>query len=61
MPVVATISVTLGALLLSLLVRPNRERIWWYARVRAVGWPVFEHYEAFLTPLGGGTVAHSPI
>ena len=28
----ATISVTLGALL-SRLVRPIRERIWWYARV----------------------------
>jgi hypothetical protein len=56
----ATISVTLGALL-SRLVRPIRERIWWYARVCAVGWPVFEHCEAVLTPLGGGTVAHSPI
>ena len=36
----ATISVTLGALL-SRLVRAIRERIWWYARVWAVGWPVF--------------------
>ena len=32
----ATISVTLGALL-SRLVRPIRERIWWYVRVGASG------------------------
>ena len=56
----ATISVTLGALL-NRLVRPIRERIWRSARVGAVGWPVFEHREAFLTPLGGGTIAHSLI
>jgi hypothetical protein len=55
-----SISVTLGALL-SRLVRPIRERIWWYVRVEAVGWPVFEHCEADLTPPGGGTIAHSPI
>ena len=45
----ATISVTLGALL-SRLVRPIRERIWWYVRVEVVGWPVFEHCAAALTP-----------
>ena len=56
----ATISVTLGALL-SRLVRPIRERIWWYALVEAVDWPVFEHCEADPTPPGGVTVAHSPI
>ena len=56
----ATISVTLGALL-SRLVRPIRERIWWYVRVEAVDWPVFEHCEAAPTPPGGVTVAHSPI
>ena len=56
----ATISVTLGALL-SRLVRPIRERIWWYVRVGAVGWPVFEHCAVVLTPPGGGTIAHSPI
>ena len=56
----ATISVTLGALL-SRLVRPIRERIWWYVRVGAVGWPVFEHCAVVLTPPGGGTITHSPI
>ena len=56
----ATISVTLGALL-SRLVRPIRERIWWYVRVEAVDWPVFEHCAAGLTPLGGGTITHPPI
>ena len=47
--------------LLSRLVRPIRERTWWYSRVGAVGWPVFEHCEAAPTPLGGGTIAHSLI
>ena len=56
----ATISVTLGAFL-NQLVRPIRERIWRSTRVGAVGWPVFEHREAVPTPLGGGTIAHSPI
>ena len=56
----ATISVTLGALL-SRLVRPIRERTWWYVRVGAVGWPVFEHCAVVLTPPGGGTITHSPI
>ena len=56
----ATISVTLGALL-SRLVRPIRERIWWYVRVGAVGWPVFEHCAVAPTPPGGGTITHSPI
>jgi hypothetical protein len=56
----ATISVTLGALL-SRLVRQIRERIWWYVRVGAVGWPVFEHCAVVLTPPGGGTITHSPI
>ena len=56
----ATISVTLGALLCR-LVRPIRERIWWYVRVGAVGWPVFEHCAVVLIPPGGGTITHSPI
>ena len=56
----ATISVTLGAFL-NQLVRPIREHIWRSTRVGAVGWPVFEHREAVPTPLGGGTIAHSPI
>ena len=43
------------------LVRPIRERIWWATRVGAVCWPVFEHRAAVPTPLGGGTIAHSPI
>jgi hypothetical protein len=30
-------------------------------RVGAVGWPVFEHCEAFLTLLSGGTITHSLI
>jgi hypothetical protein len=42
-------------------VRPIRERIWRATRVGVVGWPVFEHHEAFLTPLGGGTIAQSLI
>ena len=29
--------------------------------MEAVGWLVFEHREAFLTPLGGGTIARSLI
>ena len=41
--------------------RPIRERIWRATRVEAVGWPVFEHREACLTPLGGGTIAQSLI
>ena len=32
--------------------RPIQEHIWRATRVGAVGWPVFEHREAFLTPLG---------
>ena len=28
------------------------------ARVCAVGWPVFEHREPVVAPLGGGTIAH---
>ena len=55
-----SLSVTLGALL-SRLVRPIRERIWWYVRVGAVGWPVFEHCAVVLTPPGGGMIAYSPI
>jgi hypothetical protein len=55
----ATISFTLGALL-SRLVRPIRERIWWYVRVEAVDWPVLEHCAAVLTPPGGGPIAHLP-
>ena len=47
--------------LLSRLVRPIRERICWYVRVKAVGWPVFEHCAAVLTPPDGGTITHSPI
>ena len=54
------ISVTLGALL-SRLVRPIREHTWRNSRVEAVGWPVFEHCAAVLTPPGGVPVAHSPI
>ena len=57
----ATISVTLGALRWSRLVRPIRERTWWYVRVGAVGWPVFEHCAVAPTPPGGGTITHSPI
>ena len=30
-------------------------------RVGAVGWPVFEHCEAFLALLSGGTITHSLI
>ena len=41
------------------LVRPIRERIWRATRVGVVGWPVFEHLGAVLTPLGGGTIDHS--
>ena len=41
--------------MLSRLVRPIRERIWWYVRVEAVDWPVFEHCEAAPTPPGGVT------
>ena len=41
-------------------VRPIRDHIWRSTRVGVVGWPVFEHREAFLTPLGGGTIAQSP-
>ena len=55
----ATISVTLGAFL-NQLVRPIREHIWRSTRVGAVGWPVFGHRGVVLTPLGGGTIAHSP-
>ena len=43
------------------LVRPIRERIWRSTRVGAVGWPVFEHRGAVLTPVGGGSIAHSLI
>ena len=43
------------------LVRPIRECIWRSTRVGAVGWPVFEHRGAILTPLGGGSIAHSLI
>ena len=38
-----------------------RERIWWYVRVGAVGWSVFEHCAAVLSPPSGGTIVHSPI
>ena len=41
--------------------RPIRERIWRSTRVGVVGWLVFEHRGAVLTPLGGGTIAHSLI
>ena len=51
---------TLGAFL-DRLVRPTRARTWRSPRVGAIGWPVFEHLEAVLTPLGGGTIAHSLI
>ena len=44
---------------LNRLVRPIRERIWRSTRVGAVCWPVFEHREAVLTPLSGGTITHS--
>jgi hypothetical protein len=57
----ATVSVTLGAFREPSLVRPIRERIWRSTRVGVVGWPVFEHRGAALTPLGGGTIAHSLI
>ena len=32
-----------------------------WRRAGVVGWPVFEHRGAVLTPLGGGTIAHSLI
>ena len=43
------------------LVRPIQEHIWRSTRVGAVGWPVFEHREAFFTLLSGATIAHSLI
>ena len=54
----ATISVTLGALL-SRLVRPIRERIWWYVRVGATETPMFEHPYAHPALHGAGKPAHS--
>jgi hypothetical protein len=44
---------------LNRLVSLIRERIWRSTRVGAVCWPVFEHREAVLTPLRGGTITHS--
>ena len=54
---------SLGAFLnrLNRLVCPIQEDIWRATRVGVFGWPVFEHREAFLTPLGGGTITRSLI